>query len=97
MADVKVDSPAKPNKKSISESDKSDKKVKSQVKPTNNKTITKNVKQDKFDDSTVEKEFLGFIAKLRSKYPGNSLAYQLNNYPEVGYYLYFLCLQDCTT
>ena len=81
MADVKVESPAKSNKQSVSDPDK---KVKPQVKPNNNKPNAKIVKQDKLDDTTVEKEFLSFIAKLRSKYPGNNLAYQMNNYPEVG-------------
>ena len=34
--------------------------------------------------AVCRKEFLAFIAKMRSKYPGNGLAYQMNNYPEVG-------------
>jgi len=42
----------------------------------------KNGKHEKLDDAAVEKEFLSFIAKMRSKYPGNGLAYQMNNYPE---------------
>ena len=84
MADVKVESPEKATKKSVSESEKTEKKVKSQVKPNSAKNGAKNGKHDKLDDAAVEKEFLTFIAKMRSKYPGNGLAYQMNNYPEVG-------------
>jgi len=75
----------KPEKKvrnPVSESDKSERKVKSQVKPTGAKNGFKNGKQDRLDDTAVEKEFLAFIAKMRSKYPGNGIAYQMNNYPE---------------
>ena len=67
--------------KSVSESEK---KAKPQVKNNNSKSGVKNGKHEKLDDAAVEKEFLSFIAKMRSKYPGNGLAYQMNNYPEVG-------------
>ena len=75
----------KPEKKvkSISESEKTEKRVKSQVKNNNAKNGSRNGKHDKLDDAAVEKEFLAFIAKMKSKYPGNGLAYQMNNYPEV--------------
>eukprot|EP00090_Calanus_glacialis_P023463 TRINITY_DN3623_c0_g1_i1.p1 TRINITY_DN3623_c0_g1~~TRINITY_DN3623_c0_g1_i1.p1 ORF type:complete len:238 (-),score=108.68 TRINITY_DN3623_c0_g1_i1:431-1108(-) len=74
----------KPEKKvkSISESEKTEKRVKSQVKNNNAKNGPRNGKHDKLDDAAVEKEFLAFIAKMKSKYPGNGLAYQMNNYPE---------------
>jgi len=65
--------------KSVSESEK---KAKPQVKNNNSKNGVKNGKHEKLDDAAVEKEFLSFIAKMRSKYPGNGLAYQMNNYPE---------------
>ena len=70
--------------KSVSESEKTEKKSKPQVKNNNSKSGVKNGKHEKLDDAAVEKEFLSFIAKMRSKYPGNGLAYQMNNYPEVG-------------
>merc|ERR1712013_577049 len=60
----------------------SEKKAKPQVKNNNSKNGVKNGKHEKLDDAAVEKEFLSFIAKMRSKYPGNGLAYQMNNYPE---------------
>lgn len=69
--------------KSISESEKTEKKARSQVKNNNAKNGPRNGKHEKLDDTAVEKEFLAFIAKMRSKYPGNGLAYQMNNYPEV--------------
>jgi len=75
----------KPEKKvrnPVSESDKTERKVKSQAKPTTAKNGSKNGKHSKLDDTAVEKEFLAFIAKMRTKYPGNGIAYQLNNYPE---------------
>jgi len=68
--------------KSISESEKTEKKARSQVKNNNAKNGPRNGKHEKLDDTAVEKEFLAFIAKMRSKYPGNGLAYQMNNYPE---------------
>eukprot|EP00092_Neocalanus_flemingeri_P009893 GFUD01010662.1.p1 GENE.GFUD01010662.1~~GFUD01010662.1.p1 ORF type:complete len:228 (-),score=100.33 GFUD01010662.1:476-1117(-) len=86
MADVKVESPEKATKptekKAVSESEKTERKVKNPVKPNSVKNGARNGKHDKLDDSAVEKEFLAFIAKMRSKYPGNGLAYQMNNHPE---------------
>merc|ERR1711872_35456 len=68
--------------KSVSESEKNEKRTKPQAKNTNAKNGLKNGKHEKLDDAAVEKEFLAFIGKMRSKYPGNGLAYQMNNYPE---------------
>jgi len=75
----------KPEKKvrnPVSESEKTDKKVKSQVKSTSAKNGPKYGKHNKLDDTAVEKEFMAFIAKMKTKYPENGIAYQLNNYPE---------------
>jgi hypothetical protein len=33
-------------------------------------------------DENVEKEFLSFVARLRSHHPSHGVSYQMNNYPE---------------
>ena len=79
-----IEKASKPHvKKAFSENEKVDKKNKMQNKNNNAKIGNKNGKVDKVDDSSVEKEFLAFVAKLKSKYPGNGIAYQINNFPEV--------------
>ena len=35
------------------------------------------------EDAAIEAEFTTFVNKMKAKYPGNSVAYQINNFPEV--------------
>lgn len=37
---------------------------------------------EKLPDATIEKEFLNFVQKLRTRHPSHGVSYQLNNYPE---------------
>jgi len=34
------------------------------------------------EDAAIEAEFTMFVNKMKAKYPGNSVAYQINNFPE---------------
>ena len=35
------------------------------------------------EDAAIEAEFTMFVNKMKAKYPGNNVAYQINNFPEV--------------
>jgi len=44
--------------------------------------INPKIMAEKLPDATIEKEFLNFVQKLRTRHPSHGVSYQLNNYPE---------------